>query len=35
MKVGMFPVRQPGALFSINRPQQFAETVTEIRRRER
>lgn len=31
MKVGMFPVRQPDAMPSKNRPQLFAETVTETR----
>jgi hypothetical protein len=31
MKLGMFPVRQPDAVPSKNRPQQFAETVTETR----
>jgi hypothetical protein len=31
MKVGMFPVRQPDATPSKNRPQLFVETVTDTR----
>lgn len=31
MKVGMFPMRQPDAMPSKNRPQLFVETVTDTR----